>query len=120
MAGARTIWVVDDDARVRAAIVDGLKAAGHGVRAFGDGGSALAALADERPHILLSDVLMPGMTGVELAEAAQGVHSGLPVLLMSGDTGDVDPARLLAFPLLHKPFSARMLLAAVAELIDIN
>lgn len=109
------IWVVEDEQRVLAGIVDGLARAGHAARGFDDPLAARAALDGEAPDLLLTDVLMPGMNGGELAEAARALHPHLPVLLMSGDTGATDEALLAPFTLLEKPFTLPALLAAVAN-----
>jgi two-component system cell cycle sensor histidine kinase/response regulator CckA len=113
---AARVRLVEDDDGVRDLLVGVLQHYGYTVEAFA---SAEAALADEGSFdLLLSDVLLPGMNGPELAREVRQRHPGVPVLLMSGDTGHVvDPRELDAGGFLHKPFSARTLATRVEELL---
>src|SRR6185436_10061119 len=89
---------------------------GYIVEAYG---TAEGALEHSEPFdILLSDVLLPGMNGPELAKEMRRKRPNVPVLLMSGDTGHVvDPKELDAKGFLQKPFSARTLVARIEELM---
>ncbi|MGV7207708.1 response regulator [Oxalobacteraceae bacterium A2-2] len=82
-AGARVL-VVEDDDTVRGGIVDALTALGFDVAQAASGDEGMAVLAQERPDLLLTDYLMPGMTGAELAQAAVGRFPGLPVIVATG------------------------------------
>jgi two-component system cell cycle sensor histidine kinase/response regulator CckA len=75
----------------------------------------------ERIHLLLTDVIMPGMTGRALADRLVGLRTGLRVLYMSGytdsaiaDQGVLEPGTYL----LHKPFSEETLIQKVREVLD--
>ncbi len=112
------ILVVDDDPRVRALLVDLLEADGHRVTSAGSGEEALELLSQEgaAADILVTDFLMPGMSGLVLADAARARHPKLGVVLVSGFCGDAPPADLerLGARVVTKPFRAEDLRAAVA------
>src|SRR5690242_20777058 len=65
------IWIVDDDRGVRFVLAEALRDAGLAVREFGDAEAARAALRDERPALLLTDVRMPGEDGLSLLHDLQ-------------------------------------------------
>ncbi len=108
------IFVVDDDDRIRSATAAAIRAMGHDVREFSDGPAALAALQDGRPDLLVTDVLMPGMKGTELAAKA-GVAR---VLFISGDIGNTAAHEFGGHELLAKPFTAFALNAAVSRTLS--
>jgi len=64
-----TVWVVDDDASIRWVLARTLKQAGLDVRCFESGEPALAALEQQRPAVIVTDIRMPGIDGLELLEA---------------------------------------------------
>ena len=113
-AAGATVLVVDDDAGVRALTTRILQRAGYRVLAATDGPSALA-VARERGQaidLLLSDVIMPGMSGREVAETLTSERPTLKVLFMSGyDRGQVAPHQRL----ITKPFNRDGILGAVAD-----
>jgi DNA-binding NtrC family response regulator len=116
-----TILVVDDDARIRAGVVAILSEAGYMVRGASGGAEALALLgADQSVQLLVTDVLMPGMKGTELAPRALAHRPDLQVIYMSGDIGDTPIDAFGAWPLLRKPFTAATLLGAVREAFGAN
>jgi PAS domain S-box-containing protein len=108
--GAETILVVEDDDDVRAHTVDLLRELGYRVLEAYDGDSALRLLSrpDQDIELLLTDVVMPSMSGWELAEAARDQLPGLKVLFTSGYPRDaiLKNGRLeKGVDLLPKPFS---------------
>jgi two-component system cell cycle sensor histidine kinase/response regulator CckA len=111
-----SILVVEDQEPVRRQACRILQAHGYEVT---DAGAAEEALADWRPvDVLVTDVVMPGMTGQELAQIALERNPDLRVVYMSGHTEDVlvrngARARNLAF--IQKPFTRATLLRAVEE-----
>ena len=111
------VLVVEDDASVRAGIVDALLAFGCDVHQAPGGTEALALLASGRPGLLLTDYLMPDMTGVELAVRARALMPELPVLVATGyaDMGAIESA-IGNGAVLRKPFQLAELGAAVARL----
>lgn len=121
--GDEVILLVEDDRGVRNLITRLLAQQGYRVSAFGDGDSALQWLDRESEHIdlLLTDVIMPGMNGKQLAEAVCDRRPGTPVLFASGYTANViEPQGGIgpAIPFLAKPFSAQELAETVRETLD--
>ncbi|MBA3670548.1 MAG: response regulator, partial [Gemmatimonadaceae bacterium] len=120
--GEGTILLAEDDDAVRAIAAEALTRAGYRVLAARDGASALAiATTHDGPiDLLLTDVIMPGMNGRELAERLSLLRPGLPVLFASGYTDNVladQGARALGVALLDKPFTPAALTSKVAEVL---
>ncbi|MFS0738056.1 PAS domain-containing protein [Sphingomonas sp. 1P06PA] len=117
-----TILVVEDDAEVRAYTVDTLRDLGYHVIEAADGAEALRLLAREaRVHLLLTDVVMPGMTGRELADRARTADPQLRVLFTSGYPRNaiVHGGRLESgVSFLAKPFSYGALATRVRDVLD--
>lgn len=78
------ILVADDEPAVRAVVVRALEARGHEVTAVADGLSACEQLAAQHYDLLVTDVVMPGMDGIELALEAARRWPALKVLIMTG------------------------------------
>jgi signal transduction histidine kinase/ActR/RegA family two-component response regulator len=116
--GLRVLLVEDDDL-VRAGMADALVSFGCLVRQASCGADGMVELERERPDVLLTDYLMPGMTGAELAAKARALHPGLPVLVATGyaDMGAIEDA-LGGNAVLRKPFQLSDLASAVARLAD--
>jgi CheY-like chemotaxis protein len=91
----RPILVVDDEPAVLAFVVRTLRARGHDVRAAGSGRDALLAIyaGGPTPAVLVADVDMPGMSGVELAARVAADRPGVAIVLMSGNPTMLDMAR---------------------------
>ncbi len=111
------ILLVDDDPLVVAGTTGMLEELGHAViRAVASGEEALAVLRrDGDFDLLLTDHMMPGMSGMQLAEQARALHPALPVLLASG-FAEIDGAVAAEWPRLRKPYGLRDLSAALAAL----
>ncbi len=108
------ILVVDDDPRILAGTSRLLTEAGYQVVAAVNGAAALRILGSEPMiDLLVTDVMMPRMTGPELAQAAIEARPGLAVLFVSGDIGDVPQSAFGTHELLAKPFTGAALIAAV-------
>ena len=121
--GGRRILVVEDEPGVRDIVVRILTKAGYDVRAAADPQEALKLCLDEDLELeaLLTDVIMPGMSGTQLAAELRRTRPGLPVLFMSGYTSGPAPGgkELPAdAPLLHKPFQTEQLLSALNQLLS--
>ncbi len=118
-----SVLLVEDEDSVRTLAKRILTEGGYKVTAFSRGRDALPLLEDPVRDfdLLISDVVMPGMRGVELVRRALAMRPGLPVLMMSGYTTpmeDDDRRAMAEAPLLEKPFSRRDLLGRVRELLD--
>jgi PAS domain S-box-containing protein len=121
--GAETILLVEDEEAVRHLLARGLRNHGFTVMTASDGAEALRLVHDRTPHIDLvaTDVVMPNMSGRDLADRLRKERSGLKVLFMSGYTDDtllrhgVYEARE-AF--LQKPFALQAFASKVREILD--
>jgi two-component system, cell cycle sensor histidine kinase and response regulator CckA len=121
--GAETILLVEDAGPLRKLAHALLEQNGYHVLAAEHGAEALKIAEQKTRHIdlLLTDVIMPGMTGRELADRLVGQQAGLRVLYMSGytdsaiaDQGVLEPGTYL----LHKPFTEEALIQKVREVLD--
>ncbi|MCS0580589.1 ATP-binding protein [Massilia pinisoli] len=119
LAGLKVL-VVEDDGDVRAGIVDALLALGCNVSQAGGAVQGLAALACSEPGLLLTDYLMPDMTGVELAIRARELFPRLPVLVATGyaDMDAIENA-IGTHAVLRKPFQLAELSAAVNRVVNL-
>ncbi len=119
--GEETILLVEDEAPLRRVIREVLKDSGYEVVEACDGNEAMQAISkleeDGQPvHLVLSDVVMPGPTGRELAATVRARWPGARVLLMSGY--DEDAASGASEPILEKPFTAAVLARRVREVLS--
>ena len=110
-----SILLVEDNATIRRMLTMILKRDGHTVLAVSDARDALEALERSAPgtyELLLTDLMMPGMTGSALALEARERFGIQRVLLMSGYASASD-ARAQGMPLLAKPFSPAQFISAI-------
>ncbi len=122
--GSETVLVVEDDATVREFVERALLEAGYRVLVARDGRRALqvAAGADETIHLLLTDVVMPGMSGREIATRLLARRPALKVLYMSGydeELAGSQAALGASTHLLTKPFTPSQLQRKVREVLDV-
>ncbi|HJU43560.1 MAG TPA: ATP-binding protein [Vicinamibacterales bacterium] len=120
--GRETVLVVEDEEAVRQFAVESLQRHGYQVLQSSSGEEALnvASTHDGTIHVLLTDVVMPGMKGPELAARLRALRPGLRVLLMSGYAADiVTPDDLKDAALVSKPFTPASLSRAVRSVLDI-
>ena len=103
----KPIWVVDDDQSIRFVLEKALVREQFSVRAFSNPRDVLAALENDQPQVLVSDIRMPGGSGIELLAQVKQRHPGLPVIIMTAFS-DLDSAVSAfqggAFEYLPKPF----------------
>jgi CheY-like chemotaxis protein len=114
-----TILVVDDERPLRELLAAVLAEAGHRVVAARDGRQALEMIASELPDAVVSDVMMPVMTGAELCRRLKGdaATRDLPVVLMSAtDERRVQAAGADAF--VAKPFDVHVLERLLTSLLE--
>lgn len=121
--GQETIFVVEDEEQVRTLAVRILTRHGYDVRAFANGEDALLALAQvsQSVHLLLTDVVMPGMNGKALADRATALRPDLRVLYTSGYTEDVIMHHGVldeGIEFIAKPYSVASLTQGVREVLD--
>ncbi|WP_354526960.1 response regulator transcription factor [Nakamurella sp. UYEF19] len=117
--GARTILVVDDDERVREVVSWQLEAEGFAVGQAGDGPAALQSIAALPPDLVVLDLSLPGLGGLDVLRRLRQ-QSRLPVIILSGRNGETD--RIVGLDLgaddyLVKPFSPEELAARVRSVL---
>ncbi len=113
------ILVVDDDLTVREVVVSYLRAAGHEVDEAGDGEHGLKLFADRRPDLVVLDLMLPGIDGLETCRRIR-TASQVPVVMLTalGEEGDrVAGLELGADDYLAKPFSPRELVLRVGSIL---
>jgi len=112
------VWVVDDDQSLRWVVQKALELAGFVPRAFSDAESCLAALGDERPAVLVTDVRMKGQDGIRLLQQVRALADAPPVIVVTAHS-DFDAAVTAyeagAFEYLPKPFDIDELTALVGR-----
>ncbi|GAA6201570.1 sigma-54 dependent transcriptional regulator [Aquicoccus sp. SU-CL01552] len=108
MAQAMKIAIVDDEQDMRQSISQWLALSGYDTETFARAEDALKVLGPDYPGIVISDIKMPGMDGMQFLKKLMGTDSALPVIMITGH-GDVPMAveamRLGAFDFLEKPFN---------------
>ncbi|MCO8270471.1 SpoIIE family protein phosphatase [Actinoplanes sp. TRM 88003] len=119
-----TVLVADDNADMRDYLTRLLHSAGHQVHAVGDGQAALEAARARHPDLIVSDVMMPRLDGLELVAAlrADPRTAGTPVLLLSaraGQEASIEGLEAGADDYLVKPFSSAELLARVRANVEL-
>jgi DNA-binding NtrC family response regulator len=108
MAQAMKIAIVDDEKDMRQSISQWLALSGYDTETFASAEDALKTLGPDYPGIVISDIKMPGMDGMQFLKKLMGSDSALPVIMITGH-GDVPMAveamRVGAFDFLEKPFN---------------
>ena len=124
---SRHIFIVDDEARIREVVQYALEREGYRVTAFGDGREAAARVAIEAPDLMVLDVMLPGLSGLDVCRkirtqqaAAGDTRPPLPILFLSARDDEIDRVVGLevgADDYLTKPFSPRELVARVRAVL---
>jgi DNA-binding NtrC family response regulator len=108
MGKAMKIAIVDDEKDMRQSISQWLALSGYDTETFASAEEAVGAVGSDYPGIVISDIKMPGMDGIQLLRKLMGSDSALPVIMITGH-GDVPMAveamRIGAFDFLEKPFN---------------
>ena len=101
------VWLVDDDASIRWVLEKALKGSGMAAKCFDQADNVLMALRSDAPDVLMTDIRMPGRSGLDLLKEIQVSRPGLPVIVMTAHS-DLDAAVAAyqggAFEYLPKPF----------------
>jgi two-component system alkaline phosphatase synthesis response regulator PhoP len=115
----RRILVADDEAPIANAVAMKLRNAGFEVAVALDGQEAYERATAERPDFIVTDLQMPGMSGLELsARLTAELAPGIPTILLTAKGFELEPKDLEGLPIrcvMTKPFSPRELLAAVQD-----
>ena len=117
------VWLVDDDASIRWVLERALRQGGMSPTAFDQADSALAALRRDRPDVLITDIRMPGRSGLELLTQIRASQPELPVIVMTAHS-DLDSAVAAyqggAFEYLPKPFDIDQAVDLVPEQLGLQ
>ncbi|RZM75488.1 response regulator [Leptolyngbya iicbica LK] len=125
LTGMPHILVVDDNADLRSYISNVLQRQGYQVRTAHDGVAALAMLETFTPNLILTDLMMPGMSGLELLQQIRQTEalSSIPIVLLTAKVDDetrIEGVEQGADAYLGKPFNDRELLAEVRNLLALK
>jgi excisionase family DNA binding protein len=117
------VLIVDDDPGVRRHVRVSLEAEGYSVREAGDAAEGMAVLEEERPDLILLDVMMPQVDGWEMLRQVQERHGAgaIPVIMFSGrtDEGAEEAASRGAQGFVGKPFDAEQLVESTKALLPV-
>lgn len=116
----RTILVVEDEITIAELLKMLLEYEGYGVDVAGDGLEALARIGKFRPDLVLTDIIMPQMDGLELCRAIKSLpeNQTIPVVLMSAASETVARGQCRYAAFLPKPFYCDELLNAIGRVLD--
>ncbi len=118
--GRPSLLVIDDDSRVRTVVCWQLEADGYLVHEAADGNTAWQCIEDQRPELVVLDLSLPGMSGLDLLRRLREAGDRTPVVVLSGRSGEGD--RIVGLDLgaddyLVKPFSPSELAARVRSVL---
>jgi two-component system nitrogen regulation response regulator GlnG len=103
----KPVWIIDDDRSIRWVFEKALARENIAFRTFSSAREALAALQTDTPQVVVSDIRMPGESGIELLQRAKALHASLPVIIMTAYS-DLESAVTAfqggAYEYLPKPF----------------
>jgi two-component system response regulator RegX3 len=115
---ARTILVVDDETTLRETLVEALEGEGFRVVSAADGREALTVFRAERPDLVLLDLMLPELSGIEVCRIIRA-ESGVPIVMLTAKDSELDKVvglELGADDYVTKPFSVRELAARIRAL----
>src|SRR6187455_78656 len=114
------IIVVEDDAHIRLGLCDALRAESYEVTECRDGASAGPLIKQNKPDLVILDIMLPGKSGFELCRELRSAKNRIPILMLSAKGQEIDKVvglELGADDYVTKPFSLRELLARVHALL---
>ena len=115
------ILVIDDEKSIRNALKEILEYEKHEVHDAADGMAGLKKVAENRYDVILCDIKMPGMDGIEVLEKLQELHSDIPVVMISGH-GNIETAveaiKKGAFDFISKPLDLNRMLITIRNAMD--
>lgn len=114
------VLVVDDDRTVSDVVCRYLEQAGYQVSHVGDGGAAVAAVVEAPPHLVVLDLMLPVLDGLEVCRRLRARSDGIPIIMLTARGDEAD--RILGLQLgaddyLSKPFSPRELVLRVRSVL---
>src|ERR1041385_4009182 len=116
----KRLLVVEDDAHIRLGLCDALRAEGYEVVDCRDGAQALPLIKQDKPDLVVLDIMLPGKSGFDLCREIRAGKNRVPILMLSAKGQEVDKVvglELGADDYVTKPFSLRELLARLHALL---
>ena len=117
----KTVLIVDDEPDMRLAIRNVLKIRGYNVVESGDGNNAVEAVGKDNPDLILLDIRLPGMDGIEVLERIRKFNKNIPIVMITGYghiQSAVDVMKLGAQEYLQKPFENAQLIEIVKRFTE--
>ncbi len=114
------ILLIEDESFVRVGLEENLQLEGYKVISRPDGISGLDAYCEEQPDLVILDVMMPGIDGLEVCRKIRSVGRGTPIIMLTAKSGEIDKVlglELGADDYLTKPFGMRELFARIKALL---
>jgi two-component system nitrogen regulation response regulator GlnG len=117
----KPVWIIDDDRSIRWVFEKALTRENIAFKTFASARDALAALNSETPQVVVSDIRMPGESGLELLQRAKALHANLPVIIMTAYS-DLESAVTAfqggAYEYLPKPFDVDHAVELIRRAMD--
>jgi DNA-binding response OmpR family regulator len=116
----KKILIVEDDPHIRLGLADALDGEGYEVSEISNGSEVLPALKQQRPDLMILDVMLPGKSGFDICREARSARFDLPILMLTAKGQEIDKVlglELGADDYVTKPFGVRELLARVHALL---
>ena len=121
MAKPATVWIVDDDRSIRWVLEKAIAGSGLATEVFESGDALLRKIKREQPDVIISDIRMPGIDGLEMLEQLQAEYAAIPTIIMTAHS-DLDSAVASyqggAFEYLPKPFDIDEAVALVQRAVQ--
>jgi len=115
------VLVIDDHSHIRGLLCDLLTFWGYEADAVSSGREGIARFAEGRYDLVLTDLVMPGLTGLEVAETIRHADPTIGVIMFTGSGADLQHhGRRLGFTLLRKPLEVQSLEAAVKQALGVK
>ncbi len=117
------ILIVDDEQSIQASLAGILQDEGYQTSKASDGEAALRLIQEEGPELILLDIWMPGMDGIDVLKKIQGLGDGIQVIMMSGHATietAVTATKLGAHDFIEKPISIEKLLVCIQNALKLN
>jgi two-component system nitrogen regulation response regulator GlnG len=117
----KSVWIIDDDRSIRWVFEKALTRENIAFKIFASAQEALAALETETPQVVVSDIRMPGESGLELLQKAKARDANLPVIIMTAYS-DLDSAVTAfqggAYESLNKPFDVDLAVELIRRAME--
>ena len=119
------VLVIDDDEEIRALVSAMLERAGHKAELAANGAEGLRMFGARKPHLVLTDINMPGLDGHDVISALRVMHDDVPIIAISGGSAVgkeellLQASRLGASEVITKPFEFEQLAGAVSRALGL-